>query len=231
MIPISETSYMTEGMAMNNDRMAVDTGGAQGLGWAISQRLARDGFEVVLLDRQSSAEDRALELTRAGHRASAVLVDLMDEASIRSAALDVLKRFERCDVLVNNAGVHFKNQGKRMTFEAVSSEDWARTVAVNLTAPLLQGQAFIAGMKERRWGRVINMSSRAGRTYASPASPSYAATKAGIVGLTIDGRRIRSLRNHLQLRRTRKDQDADDRCRLGCRARCRLARNPRRSRG
>lgn len=169
---------------MGDRRVAVVTGGAQGLGWAISQRLARDGFELVILDRQAGAKDKAEELAGAGLHASAVIADLADEASLRAAAAGILDRLGRCDVLVNNAGVHFKKDGNRVTFEAVTPDDWARTIAVNLTAPLLLGQAFVPGMKARRWGRVINMSSRAGRTYTAPANPSYAATKAGIIGLT-----------------------------------------------
>lgn len=169
---------------MTHARVAVVTGGAQGLGWAISQRLASDGFQVVIMDIQTSARERAAELASRGHQAVAVICDLMDSAALPAVAQGVLDQVGRCDVLVNNAGVHFKNEGKRIQFEELTQDNWAQTIAVNLTAPLLLAQAFLPGMRERRWGRIINMSSRAGRTYTAPASPSYAATKAGIVGLT-----------------------------------------------
>jgi 3-oxoacyl-[acyl-carrier protein] reductase len=165
-------------------RVAVVTGAAQGLGWAISQSLAEDGFAVVVVDMLADAELRAAELRGKGASASAVVADLMDSRAAVATVDRVLANMGRCDVLVNNAGVNFKNEGQRVRFEELTPDNWEKTIAVNLTAPLLLSQGFLPGMRERRWGRVINMSSRAGRTYAAPASASYAATKAGIIGLT-----------------------------------------------
>ena len=168
-----------------NDRVAVVTGGASGLGWAISQSLAADGFRLIILDRSEQARDRASELARRGHRASTVVGDLTDTGAIPGIAAGILQSHGRCDVLVNNAGTHFKtSDGQRFTFEQVSLREWNLSIALHMTAPLLLSQAFLASMKERRWGRVINISSRAARTYIVQASAFYAASKAGLLGLT-----------------------------------------------
>ncbi len=165
-------------------KVSVVTGAAQGLGWAICESLGKDGFDVVLLDRLPDVRERAKELEARGIRAHAVVADLMDASALPGVAKEILWTSGRCDVLVNNAGVHFKHQGRRVTLEELDLDNWHRTIAVNLTAPLLLCQVFLPGMKERKWGRVINLSSRAGRTYTAPASPSYAMSKAGILGLT-----------------------------------------------
>ncbi len=166
-------------------RVAVVTGAAQGLGQAMAQRLAQDGFHVVLVDRSEQVRERAAELAQSGWRASAVVADLLDSPALPAMAQNVLHLHGRCDVLVNNAGIHLKKaNGERYRLEDLTPDNWASTLAVNLTAPLLLCQAFLPGMKRRQWGRVINVSSRAGRTYTAASSPSYATTKAGIVGLT-----------------------------------------------
>jgi 3-oxoacyl-[acyl-carrier protein] reductase len=168
-----------------NDRVAVVTGGASGLGWAISERLASDGYRVVILDRSEQAAGRVDELERRGLRALAVRVDLVDANAIPRVASDLLKDVGRCDVLVNNAGTHFKRQdGQRFGFDEIQLSDWDRTIALHMTAPMLLCQAFLPGMQGRRWGRVINIASRTARTYTRQASASYAASKAGLVGLT-----------------------------------------------
>jgi 3-oxoacyl-[acyl-carrier protein] reductase len=168
-----------------NERVAVVTGGASGLGWAISQSLASDGLDVVILDKSNDAHGRAAELVRLGGRASAVIADLADTDAIPMMASRILDDKGRCDVLVNNAGTHIrKNDGHRFEFEEVRLQEWNLSIALHMTAPLLLSQAFLPGMKKRRWGRVINISSRAGRTYLTQASVFYAASKAGLIGLT-----------------------------------------------
>lgn len=168
-----------------NDRVAVVTGGASGLGWAISQCLARDGLQVVILDKSEEARNRVAELAERGYSSSAVVGDLADVARIPDLAAGILKQTGRCDVLVNNAGTHFKNpDGQRFAFDEVKLREWDLSIALHMTAPLLLSQAFLPGMKERRWGRVINIASRAARSYIVQASAFYAASKAGLVALT-----------------------------------------------
>ncbi|MCY0853511.1 SDR family NAD(P)-dependent oxidoreductase [Cupriavidus sp. D39] len=166
-------------------RVAVVTGGASGLGWAICQSLAQDGLNVVIVDRNAEASARALELVSRGLSASAVLGDLTDLDAISGLAAGILDRHGRCDVLVNNAGTHIKRaNGQRFAFEEISRKEWDLSIALHMTAPLLLSQAFLPGMKERGWGRVINIASRVARTYTVQGSAFYVASKAGLVGLT-----------------------------------------------
>lgn len=168
-----------------NGKIAVVTGGASGLGWAICESLSDDGYRVVILDRSETAQERAAELQGRGRAAAACVGDLSDTASIPALAARILGDEGRCDVLVNNAGTQFKTpDGKRIAFDAVELHQWNASLALHMTAPMLLSQAFLPGMKERGWGRIVNMGSRAGRTYIFTAAAFYAASKAGLVGLT-----------------------------------------------
>jgi 3-oxoacyl-[acyl-carrier protein] reductase len=166
-------------------RVAVVTGGASGIGWAISQALAAEGFRLVIIGRSDAIQKKAEALSRAGRPAIGVQVDLADTAAIPALTARILAEAGRCDVLINNAGAHIKKpDGQRIRFEDVSLTEWAVSLALHMTAPMLLCQAFLPGMKERRWGRIINVSSRAARTFTIQSSVPYAASKAGNVGLT-----------------------------------------------
>ena len=166
-------------------RVAVVTGGAMGLGLASAQRLARDGFEVVIIDRSDELPGRVAEINAAGQRAHAIRADLSDVKAVPALAQRILSEHGRVDVLVNNAGGHIRAaNGDRFDLVDVPLDAWEWTVAVHMTTPFLLTQAFLPGMKERRWGRIINIASRAGRTYTFTAGVHYHATKSGIIGLT-----------------------------------------------
>jgi len=176
---------MSIDQASRSERVVVVTGAASGIGWAISSRFASEGCAVVLVDRNEAVEGRASELRERGASAWPVITDLTDRAAVASATDRILAEHGRCDVLVNNAGNHVKSpEGQRYRFDEAGLREWDFSIALHMTAPLLLCQAFLPGMKERRWGRIINMSSRAGRTYVSQASVYYAASKAGLAGLT-----------------------------------------------
>lgn len=170
---------------MTDKKIAVVTGGASGLGWGVCESLASDGFHVVVLDRSEEAHARARSLNDSGGSASAYLADLSSPEAIPEVASTILTDLGRCDVLVNNAGTQFKTpDGKRFDFEKVRLREWDISIALHMTAPMLLSQAFLPGMKARGWGRIVNMASRAGRTYLLTASAFYAASKAGLIGLT-----------------------------------------------
>jgi 3-oxoacyl-[acyl-carrier protein] reductase len=166
-------------------RVAVITGAAMGLGWGIAQCLARDGFDCVMLDKTEDVHARADELVGRGLKASGLVVELTDSAALPGVAAGILRDKGRCDVLVNNAGRHSKRKdGQRFAFEEVPLDIWQYEIALHMTAPFLLAQAFLPGMRERGWGRVINVASRAGRTYTVQAGAQYHSSKSGEIGLT-----------------------------------------------
>jgi 3-oxoacyl-[acyl-carrier protein] reductase len=163
------------------DRVALVTGAASGIGLAIATQFAKDGLVTVLLDRSPEVESIAAAL---GGRTQAVVTDVSDEAQIRRAMAGIDRRHGRCDILVNNAGVHPKRDGGKFAIEQISSEQWQQVLAINLTAPFLFCQLALPLMRRHGWGRIVNISSRGGRTASPVASAHYAATKAGMIGFT-----------------------------------------------
>lgn len=152
--------------------LALVTGAARGIGRAIADRLARDGFEVIVLDRDgASAEAAAAEICGMGHAARAAAVDLTDKAAV--AALIAAER--PLAALVNNAGIFDER-----TFYDLSPEDFRRMYEVNLVALFTLSQAAAARM--RPGAKIVNISSRVflgARNHAH-----YVASKAAVVGLT-----------------------------------------------
>jgi NAD(P)-dependent dehydrogenase (short-subunit alcohol dehydrogenase family) len=159
------------------DKIALVTGAAGGLGQAFAQRLAQDGAHVVLVDIKPCDETAAM-VEAAGREAMSVICDITSEESVSYLATEVGMRFDRCDILVNNAGIY-----PIQPFEQVTFADWRRVMALNLDAVFLVTKAFAPGMKRRKWGRIINMSSSTFNTVASGYSH-YIASKGGVVGFT-----------------------------------------------
>jgi NAD(P)-dependent dehydrogenase (short-subunit alcohol dehydrogenase family) len=141
-------------------RTAVVTGGARGLGAATAQRLRRDGLKVVTLDIGGDA-DRLLDVT--------------DEAALTSAAVEI----GPVDVLVNSAGI----VGPGVPLLTTRAEDWRRVLEVNVLGTVATMRAFVPGMVERGWGRVVNFASMAGKD-GNPNLSIYSASKAAVIALT-----------------------------------------------
>jgi len=163
--------------ATHAGRVAVITGGARGFGAAIAAGLAARGAAVALLDRDDAGGvvDR---VEGAGGTALSVACDVSDETSVVSAADQVLDRFGRADILVNNAGIIAKGD-----FFDCDYPTWRRIQAVNFDAQFLTARAFAPAMRERGWGRIVNVSSNTVGLVA-PSMTAYIASKAGVVGLT-----------------------------------------------
>lgn len=159
------------------DKIALVTGAAGGLGQAFAQRLAQDGAHLVLVDIKP-CDDTVRMVEAAGRAAMAVVCDITSEDSVGYLATEVDARFGRCDILVNNAGIY-----PIQPFEQVTFADWRRVMALNLDAVFLMTRAFAPGMKRRRWGRVINVSSSTFNMVASGYTH-YIASKGGVVGFT-----------------------------------------------
>ena len=161
------------------DRVAVITGGAQGIGYAVAERMLRSGARVVLWDidaeRLAGAERALAELGSV----SASVVELSVEADIDAAVTDAIKAHARIDILVNNAGI---TGGNAATWE-LDPAVWRRVIEVNLVAPYLTCRAVVPEMLKRGYGRIINIASVAGKE-GNPNASHYSASKAGLIALT-----------------------------------------------
>jgi 3-oxoacyl-[acyl-carrier protein] reductase len=161
-----------------SDRVAIVTGGARGIGAATAHRLAAEGAAVAVLDLSAdAAAEVAAEIEAAGGRAVAAAVDVGDRASVAAAVDAVRAAFGQVDVLVNNAGVLRDNLLFKMT-----DDDWDTVLRVHLRGTFLMTQLVQAGMVERRYGRIVNLSSISADGNRGQAN--YSAAKAGIRGLT-----------------------------------------------
>jgi 3-oxoacyl-[acyl-carrier protein] reductase len=162
------------------DRVAVVTGGAGALGTAMIRRLAADGVKVVVADvTLDRAQALADEIDASGARAHAVGVDVSDYASVEAMVADVVAWGGGIDILVNNAGI---GEPYHVTWE-MPLEDWHRTLAIDLDGVFFCCRAALPVMLERGWGRIVNISSIAGKDPKhNPVA--YAAAKAGVIALT-----------------------------------------------
>ena len=171
--------------AANESRIAIITGAAVGIGAATARRLVRDGMICVLVDRAPEVEQVATDIAgEQGGAAHAHVVDLADESQIRALVASVEARFGRVDVLVNNAGIHPKRAGGKYPIDDIDTAQWQQVLAINLTAPFLLCRAVLPLMRQRGWGRIVNVASAGGRTISPVVSAHYAASKAGIIGFT-----------------------------------------------
>ena len=162
-------------------RVALVTGAASGIGLAVATQFVKDGYITVLVDRSLDVAQIAAGLQGSTH---AIVCDVADEAQVRAAMKEVEARHGRCDILVNNAGIHPKREGGKFMIEQITSQQWQQVIAINLTAAFLFSQLALPLMRRQKWGRIINISSRGGRTASPVASAHYAATKAGLIGFT-----------------------------------------------
>jgi 2-hydroxycyclohexanecarboxyl-CoA dehydrogenase len=165
-------------MTLNN-RIAVVTGAASGIGSAVAGKMAAAGAVVVVADVQADkGQARAAELCAAGGRAHFVGVDLTDPGSIAGFAETVLGRIGAVDVLVNAAG-----WGRTAPFWEGTPEFWDKLVALNLMGPMHLTKALLAPMRERGSGRIVNIASDAGRV-GSLGETVYSAAKGGLIAFT-----------------------------------------------
>lgn len=169
---------------MTRPKVALVTGAARGIGFAIAKRLAGRGMHVVLVDTLDSVRDSASALSALGASAEARVADIASESRVRSLVSDIESRHHRCDILVNNAAISPKHEGlKRETVDTPVSE-WSTVLRVNLTAPFLMCRGCVPLMQRHGWGRIVNMSSIAGRTGSRFPASIYSATKAGLIAFS-----------------------------------------------
>jgi 2-hydroxycyclohexanecarboxyl-CoA dehydrogenase len=160
-------------------QVALVTGGARGIGEAISKALAADGFNVVVADlREEEAEATAAAIRDAGGKAIAVALDVTSSESVSAGLASAREAFGDVDVLVNNAG-----WDDLKPFVQTDEQFWDRVIEVNFKGALRLTQGVLPGMLERGWGRIINIGSDAGRVGSSLESV-YSGAKGGIIAFT-----------------------------------------------
>jgi 2-dehydro-3-deoxy-L-rhamnonate dehydrogenase (NAD+) len=160
-------------------RVAIVTGGAQGIGYATAQRMLRSGAKVIVWDIDEALLASSNEALRPLGPVAAQIVELSDEASVRRAADAAIAQWGQVDILVNNAGI---TGGNGTTWE-LAPEVWRRVIEVNLIAPYLTCRALVPHMIGRGYGRIVNIASVAGKE-GNPNASHYSASKAGLIALT-----------------------------------------------
>lgn len=161
-------------------KVALVTGGSGGIGKAVCRELAAQGFVVVVhyIGDNTVAVDLVKELKANGAEAVEILADVSVEADVEAMFSEVVKRFGRIDVVVNNAGITRDALVLRMKLE-----DWQKVIDVNLTGAFLVSRAAAKVMLKQRSGRIINVSSVVG-IGGNAGQANYASSKAGLIGLT-----------------------------------------------
>jgi 3-oxoacyl-[acyl-carrier protein] reductase len=161
-------------------KIALVTGSSRGLGRAIALVLARDGADVAVnyFNRKDEAEKVKEQILRSGRRCISIQADVSVNAQVGRLVGEVQDRLGAIDILINNAGI-----ARVQPIEAVGEEDWDYVLDKNLKSCFLMTQAVLPPMRNRKWGRIVNLSSVAAQT-GGVIGPHYASSKAGMLGLT-----------------------------------------------
>jgi len=164
---------------INEKRVAIVTGAASGIGKGIAEALARENHICILADLSENGKAVAEEICANGATAAFFKVDVSDSDSVRGFVDQVDEAYGRVDVLVNCAGIRPTNPFRKMTFD-----EWDKVLKVNLYSVFHCCSAVLPIMERNKWGRVINISSLAAQQGSTGGHSHYAASKAGIVGLS-----------------------------------------------
>jgi 3-oxoacyl-[acyl-carrier protein] reductase len=161
-------------------------GSEHGIGLAIARRLGDSGAKLIITGSSARIHDRVAQLTAAGYEVQGRVADLTQPAQVVELVTWAESLWGRIDVLVNNAGMAI--QGEAETFSEVANmsvDMWNTSIARNLTTVFLLTRAVLPGMQNRRYGRIVHISSTTGTRVSNPGEAAYAAAKAGIVGMNM----------------------------------------------
>ena len=160
-----------------NNRVALVTGGSKGLGYAMAHKFSSFGANVVLLARNSREVADAADLieSETGSKTMGLVCDVSQGEQIVSAYNEATKEFGKVDILVNNAGF-----AKAARFESISDEEWQYDFDLKLMAAVRMSRLVLPGMKERRWGRIINMLNTLAKTPSKGSAPTSVTRAAGM---------------------------------------------------
>ena len=161
-------------------KVALVTGSSRGIGRAIALALAENGADVALnfVKRADEAEGAKQEILHKGRRCVSMQADVSVKSQVEKLIGETEKHLGAVDILINNAGI-----GRAQPLEAVREEDWDEVLDTNLKSCFLMTQAVLPGMRNRKWGRIVNLSSVAAQI-GGVIGPHYASSKAGMLGLT-----------------------------------------------
>ncbi len=160
-------------------RVAVITGGARGIGFAVAERVLHSGGLVALWDVEAGPLEEARKGLGAAGRVSTAVVDVTSEIGVSAATEATVAELGKVDILVNNAGI---TGGNAVAWE-LSPDIWRRVLEVNLVGPFLTCRSIIPVMLKNGYGRIVNVASVAGKE-GNPTASHYSASKAGLIGLT-----------------------------------------------
>ncbi len=161
-------------------RIAVITGAAQGIGYATARLLGDYGCTVVIADvNLEKAKKASTELQEAGIDAAALEVDVIDKGSVNQMVAEVINRYRKIDILINNAGIVDSTAIPDLSLEA-----WDKVIDIDLRGTHLCSQAVLPYMKEQQYGRIVNLASQAGQLGGWKAGVNYSAAKGGVLALT-----------------------------------------------
>ena len=163
-----------------NGRVALVTGASRGIGRAIALALAEAGADIVVNYRTRSDDAAQVEsqIVQMGRRCLAIAADISMSAEVQRLVRAAEAGIGPVDILINNAGI-----ARPQAIEAITEQDWDELIDVNLKSCFLVTQAVLGGMRARKWGRIVNLSSVAAQV-GGVVGPHYAASKAGMLGLT-----------------------------------------------
>lgn len=160
------------------DKVAIVTGGARGIGKAISDLFAQEGATVMIWDVLDKGKDTANEINTRGGKAEFLNISVTDKDAVQTAAADIHARFGKIDILINNAGIT-----RDKTLQKMSMEEWDAVIDVNLKGVFLCTQAVVPYMKEAGYGRIVSAASNVGLR-GNFGQTNYAATKAGVIAMS-----------------------------------------------
>jgi len=169
------------------NRVAIITGGAKGIGKGIALKFAEEGCDIVIADVSLKESYETLnDIRKRGRDGIVIECDITDINKIYSMVNQVISKFKKIDILVNNAGILGTTVSSSLKSVAtLPEEEWDKVVSINLKGAFLCSKEVVPYMKQKRYGKIINMSS-IGAIHPPAVSPHYTAAKAGVLGLTYD---------------------------------------------